>query len=173
MSADTHVTETQRIEDRIVTALATIRREWDHMLPTGPPAVRSGAGRSVGIVADNSEPERNSHGRLVWAADEREADDLDARTRLIGDRQDITARLNGTARLILDDAILPRLDASNRTRRERDEYLAAILPDGNDAHALCAFIERHARWLSGHEAAQAIADELDDQVTLVLSLIHI
>ena len=49
-----HLTESQRIEDRIVTALATIRREWDHMLPTAAPAQRLGGGsRSAQITADD------------------------------------------------------------------------------------------------------------------------
>ena len=89
MSADTHVTETQRIEDRIVTALATIRREWDHMLPTAAPAQRIGGGsRSAQITADDhADTDR----------------DVDPATRLVSLRREVRDVLNGWSRVVMED----------------------------------------------------------------------
>lgn len=89
MSADKHLTETQRLEDRIVTALATIRREWDHMLPTAAPAQRLGGGsRSAQITADDhADTDR----------------DIDPATRLVSLRREVTTELQQWCRLVIED----------------------------------------------------------------------
>lgn len=63
--------------------------------------------------------------------------------RRISLRHEVTLSLNGWARLIVED---------------RD--LTHGLPLGTDALGLCELIERHARWFSGHEAAEDAAEEL-------------
>ena len=63
--------------------------------------------------------------------------------RRISLRHEVTLSLNGWARLIVE---------------ERD--LSHGLPLGTDALGLIILIERHARWFSGHGAAQDAADEL-------------
>lgn len=125
-----HVTETQRIEDRIVTALTTIRREWDHMLPTTAPAQRIGGGsRSAQITADDhADTDR----------------DIDPATRLVSLRREVRDVLNGWSRVIMEDRPVTK-----------------ALPDGLSVLSMATFLERHARWVSGHEAAQDMADELE------------
>ena len=74
--------------------------------------------------------------------DERD-DDLPPIDRRVALRHDVTMALNDWARIIVEDR-----DLTHR------------LPLGTDALGLCTLIERHARWFSGHEAAQDAADEL-------------
>ena len=47
---DTHLTESQHIEQRITQALVTIRREWDAMMPTGAPGKRPGGGAKSTLI---------------------------------------------------------------------------------------------------------------------------
>ena len=74
--------------------------------------------------------------------DERD-DDLPSLDRRIALRHDVTLSLHGWARIIVED---------------RD--LTHHLPLGTDTLGLVGFLERWARWFSGHEAAQDAADEL-------------
>lgn len=80
----------------------------------------------------------------ITAADQSDAEhDVDAITRLVSFRREVVELLNSWARVIVED---------------RDVRKA--LPDGRDALGLADFIERHAQWMSGHEAAEDCADEL-------------
>jgi hypothetical protein len=63
--------------------------------------------------------------------------------RRISLRHEVTLSLSGWARLIVEERPLSR-----------------GLPLGTDALGMVELIERHARWFSGHEAAQDAADEL-------------
>ena len=74
--------------------------------------------------------------------DERD-DDLPAIDRRIALRHDVTMSLNSWARLIVDD-----------------RQLTHHLPQGGDTIGLIEFLERWARWFSGHEAAQDATDEI-------------
>lgn len=74
--------------------------------------------------------------------DERD-DDLPNLDRRIALRHDVTQALNSWARIIVED---------------RD--LTHHLPLGTDTLGLVEFLERWARWFSGHEAAQDATDEL-------------
>ena len=125
-----HVTETEHLEQRIVTALTTIRREWDHMLPTAAPAQRIGGGsRSAQITADDhAETDR----------------DIDPATRLVSLRREVRDVLNGWSRVVMEDRPVTK-----------------ALPDGLSVPSMATFLERHARWVSGHEAATDMADELE------------
>jgi hypothetical protein len=92
-----------------------------------------------GGVASKPEPKS-----LYTLDDDDERDhDLPPIDRRIALRHDVTMALNGWARVIVDD-------------RE----LIHHLPSGTDTMGLCVLIERHARWLSGHEAGEDAADEL-------------
>lgn len=149
-----YVTETARLEERITTALQTIRSEWDHMLPTTAPAVRLGGGsRAVGITQSRE---------TTPAADyyDTNTPDVDATTRLVSLRREVAQELNTWCRVILEDKILPSLESTNKSQREIDTFLAAILPNGSDVSAMTVFLERNARWLSGHHGAADAADRI-------------
>ena len=83
-----HLTETQALERRITDALVTIRREWGHMLPTGPAPIRYGVGRQARITADD-------HAQTTA--------DIDGGTRLVSLRREVVDCLNGWSRLVMDD----------------------------------------------------------------------
>jgi hypothetical protein len=92
-----------------------------------------------GGVASKPQPKA-----LYTLDDDDERDhDLPPIDRRIALRHDVTMALNGWARVIVDD-------------RE----LIHHLPSGTDTLGLCVLIERHARWLSGHEAGEDAAEEL-------------
>ena len=72
-----------------------------------------------------------------------------------------------------EDFDLPRLDVLINLRREvtitlnswvritiEDQNLTAAIPAGDDVPGMCRFLERWARWWSGHEAASDIIEEL-------------
>lgn len=84
-----HRTETQALEERITTALATIRREWGHMLPRGATGSRPGSGaKSAQITADDNAD--TGH-------------DIDRTTRLVDTRRHVADELAQWCRLIIDD----------------------------------------------------------------------
>jgi hypothetical protein len=56
---------------------------------------------------------------------------------------EVTLILNGWARIVVED-----------------RGVTHWLPLGTDTLGLVAFLERHAQWMSGHEAAQDCADEI-------------
>ena len=144
-------TETQHIEDRITEALVTIRREWD-ALRLGPPSSRPGGGsKSAQITADD-------HNRGGWHVLGDSVIDVDAMTRLSALRRTVTEVLNSWSRVIVEDRIMPTIE--HMTAQEIREYLTKVAPRGDHAPAMCVFLERHAQWMSGHEAAEDMADEV-------------
>lgn len=162
------MSETQHIEDRITQALVTIRREWPHMLPTGPAPIRYGVGRAAGILGDNSAPRYRPDGTPYWPADHAEANDVDASTSLASLRGVVTARLNSWSRAVVEDRIMPTLE--HMTAQEIREHLTKVLPNGHHVAGMCVFLERHAQWMSGHEAAADMADELEDAARKVTAV---
>ena len=124
-----HLTETQALEQRITDALTTIRREWGHMLPTGPAPIRYGVGRQARITADD-------HAETTA--------DIDGGTRLVSLRREVVDCLNGWSRLVMEDRPVTK-----------------VLPDGLSAVSMCTFLERHAQWMSGHGAAEDMAEEVE------------
>ena len=165
---DTHLTEAQHLEQRITRALVTIRREWDAMMPTGPAAVRYGVGRSAGILGDNSAPRYRPDGTPYWTADQGDGNDVDASTSLVSLRALVTARLNSWSREVVDDRIMPSID--HLSPQEIREYLTKVLPNGHHVAGMCHFLERHAQWMSGHAAAEDMADELADTARRVTAV---
>ena len=165
------LTDTQHTEQRITEALAAIRREWPHMLPTTAPGQRIGRGsKAAGITADNSPAIHNMTRPDVWRSDHTDNNaDVDPHTRLVSLRRHVVEILNEWARLIIDDKILPELRAKNLSQREIDTFLTKILPHGSNTPAMTRFLDRHARWMSGHDAAHDMADELTTLARQILA----
>src|SRR5690606_40487423 len=97
------MTDSQILEQRITDALVTIRREWGHMMPTGPAPIRYGVGRAAGIVGDNSPPKWRSDGTPWWPADNADTNDVDATTALVSLRRSVTDSLNSWSRIVMED----------------------------------------------------------------------
>lgn len=70
--------------------------------------------------------------------------DIDAVTRLVSLRRSAVDTLNGWSRLVMEDRPVTK-----------------ALPDGMSARSMCRFLERHAQWMSGHAAAEDMADEVE------------
>ena len=151
-----HLTETQHLEQRITRALVTIRREWP-ALRLGPPSSRPGGGsKSAQITADD-------HNRGGWHVLGDSVIDVDAMTRLSALRRTVTEVLNSWSRVIVEDRIMPTIE--HMTAQEIREYLTKVAPRGDHAPAMCVFLERHAQWMSGHEAAEDMVDEVEGLAT--------
>lgn len=149
-----YVTETARLEERILAALRTIRDEWGHMLPTTAPAVRLGGGsRSVGITGDNSPPRRRADGTPYWPADHRDVNDVDSTTGLVSLRREAIDLLNSWSRVVIEERPVTK-----------------AIPDGLSAVSMTRFLDRHARWMSGHDTAPDMADELEIMARKVLAV---
>lgn len=151
MSTD-HLTESQHLEQRITQALVTIRREWPGLRPA-PPSWRPGGGaRSALITADD----HRTDGKWNVLGDRH--NDVDAATSLASIKRTAIDVLGSWSREVVDDRILPSV--SDKSRREIREHLSDVLPHGQDVNGLCRFLERHASWMSHHEAGEVMADEL-------------
>lgn len=149
-----YVTETARLEERILAALRTIRDEWGHMLPTTAPAVRLGGGsRSVGITGDNSPPRWRADGTPYWPADHRDVNDVDSTTGLVSLRREAIDLLNSWSRVVIEERPVTK-----------------AIPDGLSAVSMTRFLDRHARWMSGHDTAPDMADELEAMARKVLAV---
>ena len=70
--------------------------------------------------------------------------DIDATTRLVSLRRQAVDTLNGWTRVIMEDRPVTK-----------------ALPDGQSATSMATFLERHAQWVSGHEAAPDMAEEVE------------
>lgn len=87
---------------------------------------------------------RRSPGVGALAEDHSETDaDMSRLDRGVSLRREVVEDLNGWCRVVMEDRDLTR-----------------ALPDGLDAVSMCAFLARHARWMSGHEAGEDCAEEL-------------
>ena len=88
---------------------------------------------------------------LIKHADDAErSDDIDGLTRRIDSSHHVTHVINAWVRLVLTDA-----------------HVTETAPDGFSVPSMCTFLERWARWVSGHEAAEDMADELEGLVALI------
>jgi hypothetical protein len=91
-------------------------------------------------------PTRSTPRRLYTLPDESESgSDLPRLDVCVDLRREVTLALNGWARVVMEDRPVTR-----------------ALPNGADTLGLVEFLERHARWLSGHEAASDATSELGD-----------
>jgi hypothetical protein len=75
----------------------------------------------------------------------RSSDTITAIDHRVSLAHDVTLGLNGWCRVVVED-----------------RGLTHWLPLGTDVPGMILFLERHARWLSGHEAGQDAADEVAD-----------
>lgn len=73
------------------------------------------------------------------------ADEVTSLDRRISLVYEVHLCLNGWARVIVEDRPVTK-----------------VMPDGRDTIGLIEFIDRHARWFSGHEAARDALDEITD-----------
>lgn len=119
---------TQQVENRLRSHLAAISAGWDQML-TDPPAARPGQ-RTKGTGAT-----------LEDGADSDE--DMPRLLRVIEDRAQVTATLNGWCRVTIED-----------------HHVEHGIPDGTSAVAMCDFLTRWAYLLAEHEAAEDLLAEL-------------
>lgn len=122
-------TETQALEQRITDALVTIRREWAAMIPVGAPSKPPGGGAKSALITADDDADTGH--------------DIDATTRLVSLRRQVTDELGQWCRLIIED-----------------RPVTATSVNGADVPAMCEFIERHAQWLSGHRDAEEAADRI-------------
>lgn len=84
------------------------------------------------------------NGSTTLADDHADTDaDMPRLERVVSLRREVVECLNGWARVVIED---------------RD--LRTNIPRGGDVHGLCGLLLVHARWFSGHEAAQDAVDEL-------------
>jgi len=82
--------------------------------------------------------------------------DIDRATRVISMRGQVLASLNGWCRVVME---------------ERPITSPKALPVGTDAKHMCAFLARHAEWLSRYnDAAGSCAEELREWAKKVLAL---
>ena len=124
-------TETQRLADDIAHQASIIRREWDHVLDSTAPARRPGsASKSNTITLDDNDPSTA---------------DLDAPTRLMHMRRNVTDVLNSWVRAVMEDRPVTNPES---------------LPLGTDTVAMAGFLERQADWISGQEYGPDCLDEL-------------
>lgn len=94
-------------------------------------------GASIGVG-------RTSAKALITRPDDSDdTDDLPRIDVLVDLRRDVTITLNGWVRVTIED-----------------QGLTKAIPHGDDVPGMCQFLTRWARWWSGHEAADVIADEL-------------
>lgn len=70
--------------------------------------------------------------------------DIDGTTRLVSLRRQVVDTLNGWSRVVMEDRPVTK-----------------ALPDGKDALSMARFLETHAQWVSGHEAAEDMAGEVE------------
>lgn len=136
---------TAEVEAAILGSLATITNHWDallvpntsHAAPGQPRATTS----SRGVPAHD--PDTDPLGVLVKDDHLDTDEDIDRATRAVSLRRFTVDVLNGWSRVVMEDRPVTK-----------------ALPDGTDAMSMCGFLEVHARWMSGHEAATDCADEL-------------
>ena len=143
-------TETEIVEDALLAALKRIRDAWGHMLPEEAPGRRIRSSRSTpsGIVGSHGPADLMTTKGPSWSVDHTTTDgDIDPLTRVVSLRALVTAHLNAWCRVVMED---------------RPVTNPATLPPGDDALAMVTFLERHAQWLSGHEAATDMLDELTE-----------
>ena len=131
---------TADVEASIKASLTTITNLWDMLLTSASPS-----GVSIG---------GGSRGTLITLDDHAESDaDVDKVTRVVSLRRNAADILNGWSRVV-----------------QEDRPVTASLPDGSSVPSMAVFLERHAQWLSGHDAADDCADELGKVASKVTAI---
>lgn len=149
------MTDTERREADIIDSLATIRRHWSTLLD--PPGGRISFTRAI---AAGPKPDRDDLLGVTVADDHKPSEaDIDRATRIVSLRREITDVLNAISRWVTEEQITPTLE--HLTRRERNEYLTKILPDGTSALSMSLFLDRHAEWIATEDDGYEV-DRLAD-----------
>lgn len=125
----------EQIDGRMRSALAAISAGWDDML-THPPAARVGQ-RTTGTGA-------------ILADDSHSDDDTPRLLRVIEDRAQVTASLNGWCRVVIED-----------------HDVEHGIPDGTDVPKMCEFLTRWTYLMAEHAAALDLLEELRSARSLV------
>ena len=81
--------------------------------------------------------------------------DIDRTTRIVSLRRFTVDVLNGWSRVVMED-----------------RPVTSALPDGSSAPSMVEFLQGHAQWMSGHDAAQDCADELTDVAKRITALVR-
>ena len=124
----------------------TTTRQIEEAVITACQTIRRHWDATLDTAAPSGSVAVRSPGRGALADDQAETDaDMSALDRRVSLRREVTEQLNAWCRLVVE---------------ERD--LRVAIPDGLDAKAMCVFLERHARWMSGHEAGPDCADEMHE-----------
>lgn len=133
---DTPLTTTTDLVRRITDALDTIRHGWPHMLPENADSesISPYRGKAGGRTSNPRGEDNGDHN-----------DDVTRVDVILSTRGDITATLNGWARLILDDY-------------EPD----TPTPAGDNAVGLALYISANVLHLAGHVAAEDALEELEE-----------
>ena len=127
-------------EAQIIADLTTIRELWDHMLPTLKAIPLGQLGGSSSRSSTAKDVDNGDHNTGV--------DNLDI---VLSDRGDITAVLQGWSRVVVEDF-----------------DVTTVIPHGHDVQGMCTFLERWARHMTGHVAADDFADEVHGAARKVL-----
>lgn len=147
-------TTTHDLEAVMHTALAGIASHWAAMMV---PTSGGGQGASRGPTTITAGPEPDADDPLGVRVEADHADteaDIDRATRVVSLRRLTTDVLNGWSRVVMED-----------------RPVTTALPDGSSATSMAAFLDRHAQWMSGHDAAQDCADELADLNRRITALV--
>jgi len=80
--------------------------------------------------------------------------DIDRTTRIVSLRRFTVDVLNGWSRVVMED-----------------RPVTSALPDGSSAPSMVEFLQRHAQWMSGHEAAEDCAGELGDVAKRITAMV--
>lgn len=139
---------TAELEDSLRASLATITRHWEALLATATPSGvamghRTGGKSSRGVPAHD--PIEDPLGVMVEDDHLDTDDDIDRLSRIVSLRRFATDVLNGWSRVVMEDRPVTK-----------------ALPDGASVPSMAAFLDVHAQWMSGHEAADDCRDELAD-----------
>ena len=128
------------LEAQITADLIVIRDLWDRMLPTikAIPLGHMGGGTSRTSTAKDAD--NGDHNTDV--------DNLDI---VMSDRGDITAVLQGWARVVVEDF-----------------DVTTVIPHGHDVRGMCVFLMRWARHMTGHEACEDFSGEIHECAVKVL-----
>ena len=161
------LTDTQHTEQRITEALATIRREWPHMLPTTAPAQRIGRGsKTARTTADD-----HAHTET----------DIDPHTRLVSLRRHVVDVLNGWSRVVMEDRPVTKALPDGSSATSMATFLAthAQWMSGHDAaHDMADETEQLARqvlattqpqqreWISLGDCPLEIEADTDDGLAM-------
>lgn len=147
---------TADVETSIKTALATITNLWDMLIVSAHPSGialghRTGGKPSRGIP--KHDPLTDPLGVKVEDDHLDTDEDIDRLTRVVSLRRFATDVLNGWSRVV-----------------QEDRPVTTALPDGSHVPGMAKFLTIHAQWLSGHDSAEDVVEELQKVANKVTAI---